>query len=428
MSPLPRARTAAEAPTLLDALARAPAAAALVIGALGQKDRGALRLVHTQLQDAVGEVVTKLSGVLYVRVRPPTARRWPRLKELSLSRPSLAALEALGSGTWVHLRALCLEHPDQSHFVLNAPSARLLVAALRRMPALRSLELCSLKLQDMLLSNAAAGELFCASSAEAVRQLRTLRLTDVSLTPEMARMIAATGWRLEELDLYYNSALGPAGAAALLAAPTFALRRLALGACNLDAANFLALANASWPLEELDLSHNDFSGAAAGPALAALSKHVGLRKLVLSCCSLSAASFKALVEATWPALTLLSAHDAKVEFAGPHALGAAAAFAGFPALEALRMAGVVLGAAGARLLASRRWPCLRELHLFNTQLGDAGVAALARGTWPALTYLNLCANGLTAPPDFEDAPALVEYHADVRDHEDSDPETEGEPE
>ena len=34
--------------------------------------------------------------------------------------------------------------------------------------------------------------------------------------------------------------------------------------CGLD-----ALAGAHWPLEELDIGHNDFSAAAAGPALAA---------------------------------------------------------------------------------------------------------------------------------------------------------------
>jgi hypothetical protein len=47
--------------TLLGALARAPAAAALVVAALDRlEDRRALRLAHPQLRDAVGEAATKL--------------------------------------------------------------------------------------------------------------------------------------------------------------------------------------------------------------------------------------------------------------------------------------------------------------------------------------------------------------------------------
>ena len=82
MPPLTRARAAAEAPTLLDTLARAPAAAALVVAALDQmEDRKALRLAHPQLRDAVGEATTRLwiyrsfTGA----ARTPMARRWPRL-------------------------------------------------------------------------------------------------------------------------------------------------------------------------------------------------------------------------------------------------------------------------------------------------------------------------------------------------------------
>jgi len=65
----------AEALTLLDALARAPAAAALVVAALEQDDRKALRLAHPQLRDAVGEATTKLT--IYFEsltdvARPPT--------------------------------------------------------------------------------------------------------------------------------------------------------------------------------------------------------------------------------------------------------------------------------------------------------------------------------------------------------------------
>ena len=386
----------AEALTLLDALARAPAAAALVVAALGEADRKALRLVHFQLCAAVGEATTKLEIITPGGARPPTARRWPRLEELTFTLPDLAALEALALETWGALRTLRLGDfhsvEAQSYLyavTLDAPAAHALAAALPRMPALRALEVAWLGIGD-----AVAAELICAASANAPLQLRSLTLRGNDLTPVTARALAATGWRLEELNLQGFAALGGAGLAALIAAPTFALRRLSLKGCRLDAASVLNIANAPWPLEELDLS-GDLSCAAAGPALAALSQHAGLRRLNVTFCQLSNASFKALVEAAWPALTSLNARYAKGEFSGPHALGAAA-FAGFPALEELDLAEVELGEAGARRLASRRWPRLRVLNLFCAFAGNAGVAALARGGWPALEELSLGGCDLSA--------------------------------
>jgi hypothetical protein len=65
--------------TLLEVLARVPAAAALIFvrrGALSLEDRKALRLMHLELRDAVNAEVTVLrarqeAGV--PRARPPTA-------------------------------------------------------------------------------------------------------------------------------------------------------------------------------------------------------------------------------------------------------------------------------------------------------------------------------------------------------------------
>jgi hypothetical protein len=168
---------------------------------------------------------------------------------------------------------------------------------------------------------------------------------------------------------------------------------------------------ARWPLEELYLSGSDFSAASTGPALAALSRNLALRRLNVSNCWLTADGFKALVEAAWLALTSLSAAHAEVAFDGPHALGAAAV-TGFPALEELVLIGVKLREAGARLLATRRWARLEFLDLYGCALGDAGLAALARGAWPALERLELRGNGFSAPPTLEDArrtaPALEE--------------------
>ena len=220
------------------------------------------------------------------------------------------------------------------------------------MPALRVLALGKLGLSD-----AATSKLFSAS----VPQLRILALIEMNVQSAAARALAATGWPLEELNLSRNP-LGAAGIAKLLAAPTFSIRRLSLAFCRLDAASVLAVANAPWPLEELNLSGNDFSTAAAGPALAALSRHAGLRRLRVNGCIFGPASFKALVEASWPALASFDAETAVVTPDYPLALGAAA-FAGFPALEELAMPRVILDEAGAALLLSRRWPRLKKLDL-----------------------------------------------------------------
>jgi hypothetical protein len=217
------AQDAAEAPTLLDALARAPAAAALVAALDRPDDRAALRLVHSKLRDAVGEATTKLE-VDPDAARPSTARRWPRLEELTFfCGPDAAALEVLALEPWGRLRMLCLgDTAYRFRPALDVPAARALAAALPRLPALQTLELFRVEICD-----AAAAELFRAASADAPLQLRSLIIKEAELTPTGARALAATGWRLEELDLGEN-VLGADGLAALVAAPTFMIRRLGL--------------------------------------------------------------------------------------------------------------------------------------------------------------------------------------------------------
>ena len=209
---------------------------------------------------------------------------------------------------------------------------------------------------------------------------------------------AFSGGRLKELNLGDNKNLGAAGIFALVAAPMTGLRRLTLSKCGLDAAALRVLARAHWPLEELDIGYNDFSDDAAGPALVALARHAGLLRLCVSECRLSPASFKALIEGTWPALTSLSARSpcyGGLASLDPGAFfSPAAAFAGFPKLEKLEMSSLPLGKAGARVLARQRWPRLRELVLTKTALRDRGVAALALGDWPALQQLQLMFNDL----------------------------------
>ena len=415
-------RPAAEALTLLDALARAPAAAALVAHALERpEDRKALRLSCSQLRDAADEATTKMRLVLpdaaSARLLTAAPQRWPCLRELSIFGADLAVFEALGSGTWAALRTLGISLHDGA--VLDVPSARALAAALQRMPALRALELWRIPFTD-----ASAAELFRTSDADGAPHLRMLSInvgygnSATALSLAAVRMLAASGWRLEELRLRMKDGAAAAGVAALIAAPTFVLRRLRLSECGLDAASLLSLADAPWPLEELGLSGNDFSAAAAGPALAALSRLAGLRRLDVGHCNLTVATFAALVGAVWPMLTHLSAPTAFETRAVPTGvLGTDActlgpdAFAAVPALEFLDLSHVPLGEAAAQLLASRRWACLQELNLYGAFEGGAGVAALARGEWPVLRRLNLCGGGgppLTREPARRWAPALAE--------------------
>jgi hypothetical protein len=233
--------------------------------------------------------------------------------------------------------------------------------------------------------------------------------------------LANASWSLEELDLSYND-FSVTSLAALLAAPTFAIRRLNVSGCGLDAAFLVGLANAPWPLEELYVAENDMSAASAGPALTALSRRCpGLRVLDVSYCSLCASSFSALVEATWPALNSLTADFNEVDFlAGsflsihenPEELAFGDdAFAGFSELEELYLRDVPLDAYGAELLAWRHWPRLRTLRLRNARLEDDGAAELACGYWPALERLDLIDNAISTPPTLEEvrawAPALA---------------------
>jgi uroporphyrinogen-III synthase len=73
------------------------------------------------------------------------------------------------------------------------------------MPALRALGLRNVRLPDE-----AARALFRASRAEPAPRLRALAVEGAGLTPAAARALAASGWRLEELDLSRNLCLGVA--------------------------------------------------------------------------------------------------------------------------------------------------------------------------------------------------------------------------
>jgi hypothetical protein len=403
--------------TLLDTLARAPTAAALVVAALQDEhadeygfkenhDLKALRLVHPQLRNAVGEGMTKLE-VRFApadAARPPTARRWPRLEELTLASLELADLKALGGETWSHLRSLCICYTGGSPD-FDKTFARSLVAALRRTPALRELEL-----RDVELSDDAAAALFRASSAEDAPQLRALTLDEVDAR-DGARAgrdrLAARGARPAlESQIGRRRRRGARRRAELChPSPQFGAlqpRRGRLprrGECALAARGAGPFGQRLERRRRWARARGALARAPAPPGCGQLPPQRG--------------RLKALVEAAWPALILLSAGGADVAFFGTDALRAAA-FAGFPSLEELDLARVRLREAGAALLASRRWPRLKMLKLTRARLGEAGVTALARGAWPALEVLDLSGNGVGALA-LEDArrwaPALTTlYH------------------
>jgi hypothetical protein len=110
----------APAPSLLEVIARAPGAAALIVEALRPADRKALRLEHSSLRDAVDEATKKLTVTLQIEAataadaadaadaRPPTALRWPRLESLTLAgRLWMASdLDALGPAPWEGMKEL----------------------------------------------------------------------------------------------------------------------------------------------------------------------------------------------------------------------------------------------------------------------------------------------------------------------------------
>jgi hypothetical protein len=225
----------------------------------------------------------------------------------------VAALEALGSEAWPRLRTLRVR-ADHPWAAVDGRAALALAAVLRRMPALGALELRGPAADALaaLARGAAAPELRSLTvMASAVEPEDEDEEDEEKLDPAALLALAASGWRLESLNLSGNERVGAAGLAALAAAPTFSIRCLNLTDCGLEAASLLCVANAPWPLEELDFWDNDLSADAAGPALVALSRNARLRRLNVGSCALSAASFKALVEAAWPALTCLSAPPAR---------------------------------------------------------------------------------------------------------------------
>ena len=412
--PPPAAAPPPPPPALLDVAARLPEAAALILQPLSLEDRKALRRVHSLLDRAVRGA----AAMLEVRIpagggAAPVPARWPAVRKLKVALDGWGEEPAeLAWGAWPRLEALTVA--VKGDFFL--PAARAVAAAAPLMPALRTLVLgCSGRLSHNALLHALGAFSWPGMEEPLWPTLEELRIMGWCHTrgdglplpamwrgaPRLRRLsacgfrtsfappaLAACGWALEELDLSGGAHVRDADVAALAASGAFALRRLDLSGCPLTAAALASLAAAPWPLEELRFGLADFRGPAAGPALAALSRHAGLRHLSFHLCQVDNDAFIALASATWPALTYLNGGASTRSFAVGDVQGPEV-FAGFPALQELFMGFRALGEAGARTLAGRPWPCLTDLTL-NCQLEpDATVAALARGAWPALARLRL---------------------------------------
>jgi hypothetical protein len=185
----------------------------------------------------------------------------------------------------------------------------------------------------------AAAALFAGWTPDVTPRLRSLTLCNVGLMPAAARALAASGWRLEELDVSANASLGDAGVAVLVGAPHSVQRRRGAGAAPEPAPT----AEAPWPL----VLNVRFSAV----------QHTDKGTLVLN-----------------------------VRFS-------------------------VLGEAGIRALASRRWPRLRSLDARGMSLTAACDAALESGEWPALEKLWLGDSAFPARLTLGDALRVVIHDA-----------------
>ena len=350
--------------------------------------------------------------------RPPTARRWPALRDLTLAGPGLVdSLRALGAEPWPRLMTLCIgTSPVTESCKFGAPGARALAAASPRLAALTELELrvpiSAAELEEVLrgewsaLESLSVYEFYggCGAALPPAPALAAQpRMRDLTLCMRggweaegaMARWVAARGWPLEDLSIDVSDA---GTIAALVAAPNLALQSLQV--YRADAAALCAAAAAPWPLESLEFTFY------ATP---------------------SAAAFRALARAAWPELIGFSAY---VEDLRPNSdedsgdEGEAlddAAFALCPKMEGLHLSCVPVGATGVQALTTRlckslqylslvraqldndalaplslvAWPALESLDLSRNKLTDAAMAALARGSWPALANLNLSINMLS---------------------------------
>ena len=285
------------------------------------------------------------------------AARWPALRVVELQGLPSAAGPALSRATFASLEKLTLRGKK------IAPGTILyLVAALKRMPNLRILDLNNTNLGDAGVQ--ALAQVECPS-------LEEINLADNDLGPDAVNAIAdaSTNWpQLRSLNLDGNPQLGAAGAEALCRAAFPYLEEILLDDCGLglDGAQSLNRAAIQWPrLRFLTLDSNALGDEGV---VALLARPRGAARAL-------------------PALEDLRLD--RNEIGGQGVASIAVASMRLPRLLFLDLSFNSLGDSGARALAQAHFPRLETLHLQVNNVGAEGEAALdaARTRWPNLRYL-----------------------------------------
>ena len=252
-----------------------------------------------------------------------------------------------------------------------------------RWPALRVVELQGLP--------SAAGP---ALSRATFASLEKLTLRGKKIAPGTILYLVAALKRmpnLRVLDLN-NTNLGDAGMQALAQVECPSLEQIKLAWNGLGAGAVDAIANASmkWPkLRVLKLSENPQLGDAVAKALCRAAFPC-MEELLMRDCNLGPAGAEQLARAfeQWPCLRVLSINRNALGDEGVVALLAAP----LPALEELCMGYNDIRDQGAAAIAAAWLPRLRFLDISYNSLGNSGARALAQAHFPQLETLWLEGN------------------------------------
>lgn len=287
----------------------------------GLGDRGALTLAQSAVMARLESLVLSGNGL----TREGLDQFCSSCSDLTKLRSLSLAWTVEGTrGAETFIRALtysALESIDLAcNRLQNEDLARVLAA-----DSLRSIRRLRLEQNDL----AGAGAIGALSP---LTMLTDLDLSTNQLGEAGARALAveAERWPLERLDLMQSS-VGDAGIRALANVKLDRLRELDARYLGLSPAGAMALAEADWPLEHLDL----WSNAIGNEGAAALSRarwRERVRVLVLAHNHIGDEGCIALSRSEWPRLERLVLFGNPIGEVGGKALGASK---GFPALVEL---------------------------------------------------------------------------------------------
>lgn len=327
-----------------------------------------------------------------------------QLDELDLSQNKLSAqgLDALSRQQWLSLKRL-----DLSGNLINGHGLRCLSVAA---PILEQLRLISARLSPQALEAFGQGfarlerlelgamlndaALIHWAHQRCLPRLSALILRNNRFGPLGAAALANSQMiePLKVLDLSFN-AISDRGLEAISARAGLGLDKLALEGCAISAAGARALAQADWleRLTELDLRRNALGGVGVELMLSQQTP-LALRTLHLSSNQIGPRGCRALASASLPSLKTLNLAHNHVGDEGCQAL-AQASWLGH--LERLRLSGQQITATGAAALAAAPAHSLSELAFSHGALGDEGLELLLRAPWASsLERLELDGCGL----------------------------------